>query len=89
MLNTKDIDKLINVLNEVKKEQKFKQLELLQEKIKQELIRELENTLISFESESMEKFLEENDEAIAFDYNFDVIMNAIKDKLAVVVWEVL
>ena len=88
MLNTKDIDKLINVLNEVKKEQESKQLELLQEKIKQELIKELENTLISFESESMERFLEENDKAICFEYNFDVMMNAIKDKIVVDVWEV-
>ena len=88
MLNIKDIDKLINVLNEVKKEQESKQLELLQEKIKQELIREIENTLIHFQSESMEKFLEENDKAICFDYNFDVIMESVKDKLGVEVWEV-
>ena len=89
MLNTKDIDKLINVLNEVKKEQESKQLELLQEKIKQELINELEDTLLHFQSNTiMEKFLEENDKAICFDYNFEVIMNAIKDKIVVEVWEV-
>lgn len=88
MLNIKDIDNLINVLTEVKKEKEEKQLEELQEKIKQELIKELESTLINFESASMIKFLEENDKAIAFDYNFDVIMNAIKDKLVVEVWEV-
>ena len=88
MLNIKDIDKLINVLNEVKKEQESKQLEELQEKIKQEIIKELENTLIHFQSNTMEKFLEENDKAICFEYNFDAIMNAIKDKLVVNVWEV-
>lgn len=88
MLNIKDIDNLINVLTEVKKEKEEKQLEELQQAIKQELIKEIERALINFESDSMIKFLEENDKAIAFDYNFDVVMNAIKDKLVVDVWEV-
>ena len=88
MLNPKDIDKLINILNEVKKEQESKQLDMLQEKIKQELINELERALINFESNTMIKFLEENDKAICFDYNFDVIMDTIKDKIVVEVWEV-
>lgn len=88
MLNIKDIDNLINVLTEVKKEKEEKQLEELQQTIKQEIIKEIERALINFESDSMIKFLEENDKAIAFDYNFDVVMNAIKDKLVVEVWEV-
>jgi hypothetical protein len=88
MLNIKDIDNLINVLTEVKKEQKSKQLDMLQEKIKQELINELESTLIHFQSNTMEKFLEDSDKHICFDYNFDVIMNDIKDKLVICVWEV-
>ena len=88
MLNIKDIDNLINVLTEVKKEKEEKQLEELQEAIKQELIKEVERALINFESDSITKFLEENDKAIAFDYNFDAIMNAIKDKLVLNVWEV-
>ncbi len=88
MLNIKDIDNLIKVLTEVKKEQESKQLELLQEPIKQELINELKSTLMHFQSNTMEKFLKENNKAICFDYNFDAIMNAIKDKLVVNVWEV-
>ena len=88
MLNPKDIDKLINILNEVKKEQESKQLDMLQEKIKQELINELERTLINFQSNTMERFLEENNKAICFDYNFEVIMESVKDKLVVEVWEV-
>lgn len=87
-MNIKDIDNLINVLTEVKKEKEEKQLELLQEAIKQELIREIEKALINFESESMLKFLEDSNKHICFDYNFEVIMNAIKDKLVVEVWEV-
>ena len=88
MLNIKDIDNLINVLTEVKKEKEEKQLELLQESIKQELIREIEDTLIHFESDSVVKFLEENDKAIAFDYDFNAIMESVKEKVAVDVWEV-
>lgn len=88
MLDIKDIDKLINVLNEIKKEQENKQLELLQEKIKQELIKELKNTLLHFESESMIKFLEENKKAFCFDYDFNAIMESVKEKVAVNVWEV-
>lgn len=88
MLNIKDIDKLINILNEVKKEKEEKQLEEIKEAIKQELIKELESTLINFESDSMIKFLEENDKAICFDYDFNAIMESIKDKLVLEVWEV-
>ena len=88
MLNIKDIDNLINVLTEVKKEQESKQLDILQEKIKQELINELERTLINFQSNTMERFLEENNKAISFAYNFDVIMESVKEKVAVDVWEV-
>ena len=67
MLNPKDIDKLINILTEVKKEQESKQLNMLQEKIKQELINEIERALINFQSNTMERFLEENNKAICFD----------------------
>lgn len=88
MLNIKDIDNLINVLNEVKKEKEEKQLEELQQAIKQELIKEIENTLISFESDSMIKFLEESDKHICFDYDFNAIMESVKEKVAVNVWEV-
>lgn len=88
MLNPKDIDKLINILTEVKKEQESKQLNMLQEKIKQELINEIERALINFQSNTMERFLEENNKAICFDYNFEVIMKSIKEKVAVDVWEV-
>lgn len=88
MLNIKDIDNLINVLTEVKKEKEEKQLEELQQAIKQELIKEIERALINFESASMIKFLEENDKAIAFDYDFNAIMESVKEKVAVNVWEV-
>ena len=88
MLNIKDIDNLINVLTEVKKEKEEKQLEELQQAIKQELIREIENTLISFESDSVVKFLEESNKHICFDYDFNAIMESVKEKVAVNVWEV-
>lgn len=88
MLNIKDIDNLINILNEVKKEKEEKQLEELQQAIKQEIIKEIERALINFESASMIKFLEENDKAIAFDYDFKAIMESVKEKVAVDVWEV-
>ena len=88
MLEIKDIEKLINILTEVKKEKENKQLELLQQAIKQEIIKEIENTLISFESDSVVKFLEESDKHICFDYNYNAIMETLEDKLGVNVWEV-
>lgn len=88
MLNIKDIDKLINILTEVKKEKEEKQLEGLREAIKQELIKEIESTLIHFQSNTMEKFLEESNKHICFDYDFNAIMESVKEKVAVNVWEV-
>ena len=87
MLTTKDINNLINVLIELL-EKEEKQLEELQEKIKQEIIKELESTLLHFQSDTMEKFLKENNKHICFDYDFNAIMESVKEKVAVNVWEV-
>ena len=88
MLEIKDIEKLINVLTEVKKEKENKQLELLQQAIKKEIIKEIENVLLHFESESMIKFLEETKNEVCFDYNYNDIIETLEDKLGVNVWEV-
>ena len=88
MLNIKDIDNLINVLTEVKKEKEEKQLELLQESIKQELIKEVKSVLLHFESNNIVKFLQESGLELCFDYNYAELIENIENTIKVDVWRV-
>jgi hypothetical protein len=55
---------------------------------KEMFIKEIENVLLHFESESMIKFLEETKKEVCFDYNYNDIIETLEDKLGVNVWEV-
>lgn len=88
MIDLKELNKTIEYLNELKKKEESKVLEKLQETIKQEIISEIEKVLMHFESDKMVDFLEETKREVCFEYNGFKILEEIKDKLKVEVWEI-
>lgn len=87
-LNIKEIDKLINHLQELKKEQREKEIDKLKEKIKSEIIKEIDNVLMHFESDELVEFMNDTKIDVCFDYNYCEIIKLLKEKLLVDVWEV-
>ena len=86
-MNLNDLNNTIDFLQKLKKEEEKKQLEEIKNKIKEELLNELENVLIHFESNSVIKFREETQKRVCFDYNYNVIMDWLKEIFEVNVWE--
>ena len=87
-LNIREIDKLINHLQELKKEQRKKEINELKERIKSEIIKEIDNVLMHFESDELVKFINNTEIDVCFDYNYCEIIKLLKEKLSVDAWEV-
>lgn len=88
MIDLKELEKTINYLNELKKQEEKKQLETLKEEIKKEIIKELEDCLYHFESKKIMDFREETKKLVTFNYNFADITKTIKNIIDVDTWEV-
>ena len=88
MIDLRELDKTIDYLKTLRKEEEERQLKNLSKEIEKELINEIENVLLHFESNVMIKFLEETKKDVCFDYNYVDIMENIKDKIKVDIWEV-
>ena len=87
-MNLNELNNTIDFLQKLKKEEEKKQLEVLQIKIKEEMLKEIESVLMNFESDSIVKFKEETKKNACFSYNEYVIMERLKEILEVDVWEV-
>ena len=86
-MNLNELNNTIDFLQKLKIEEEKKQLEELNEKIKQELLNELENVLMHFESKVILEFRDKTKKDICFDYRWYEMFETIKEMLDVVVWE--
>lgn len=87
MLDIKELNKTINYLQALKKEEQNKRLEKLNEIIKGEIAKTIENSLINFESDEFVKFIEENGIEICFEFNFNDIMEKLNEIIKVEIWQ--
>lgn len=88
MLNLKELQKVINYLNKLKKEEEEKAILQLAENIKNEILLAIENELLNFESQEIENFKNNIKDNMAYDFNVVEILETIKNKIFVSVWEV-
>ena len=86
-MDLKELDNVINYLQDLRKEEDKKQLERLKEEIKKEIIKNVEDVLLHFESKIMIKFLEDTQKDVFFTFNCDDILKSLKEKIDVEVWE--
>lgn len=86
MMNIKELDKTISYLQELKKEQKGKSLEVGADIIKKDLLKELEKTLLNFGSDKFVNFMAENNLECCFSFNFEDIMRRLEETIEVDVW---
>lgn len=82
-----NLDKTIEFLQELRKEEQKKQLERLNDTLKNEIYKSIHNTLTHFESDEFVKFKEENKIDLCFDFNFVEIMRKVQDTIKVDIWE--
>ena len=85
-MNLKELNNTIDFLQKLKEEEEKKQLDELKETIKRELLNELENVLMHFESKAIIDFIDKTKKDIFFDYNEHKILEMLKE-INIVVWE--
>lgn len=83
-----NIDKTIEFLQELRKEEQKKQLGRLNDTLKNEIYKSIQNTLLHFESDEFVKFREENKINLLFDYNLGEVLEKVKDTIKVDIWEI-
>ena len=86
-MNLNELNNTIEFLQKLKIEEEKKQVEELNIKIKEEIISYIENELLNFESDSILKFMEETKKRVCYEYNFIEIIESIKDKIKIDIWE--
>jgi hypothetical protein len=87
-MSLNDLNNTIDFLQKLKKEEEKKQLEEIKNKIKEELLKEIEDVLMHFDSKVYLEFIDKTKKEICFDYNGFVIMDLLKENLSVDVWDV-
>lgn len=88
MLDINELNKTINYLQTLKNEEQNKRLEKLNEVLKEEITKTIENSLIHFESDEFVKFKKENGIDVCYDFNFNDIMEKLKETIKVDIWEI-
>ena len=83
-----NLDRTIDFLQELRKEEQKKQLGRLSDTLKNEIYKSIQDTLTHFESDEFVKFREENKIDLCFDFNFGEIMEKVKDTIKVDIWEI-
>ena len=86
-MDLKELENVINYLQDLRREEEKKQLEKLEKTIKEELFLKIDDLLNHFESDIMIKFLEDTQKNVCFSFNYDDILKSIKEKINVDVWE--
>lgn len=88
MIELKELDKTIDYLKTLRDEEEKRQFDNLSKEIKKELISQIRDALVYFESKTMKKYLEDTEKAVAYDYPFMPILKFVEDNINVEVWEV-
>ena len=86
MMNIKELDKTIGYLQDLRQEEERKQLDEFSRVIKEELVMHLKNALEDFESDKFVELNEQTGLECCYAFNFDGIMDGIKDSIKVDVW---
>ena len=86
MMNIKELDKTIGYLQDLRQEEEKKQLDEFSRVIKEELVMHLKSAMEDFESDKFVELNEQTGLECCYSFNFDNIMDAIKDSIKIDVW---